>query len=122
MGFFSAEDLDPHKAAVEFQRILLPDEEVLAAFRTIRDSVLLTDRRLLYVNVQGLTGSKVEYLSVPWRSVVRFSVESAGTIDLDADMKVWVSGAAAPIEVKVSRKSDPHRVQQIMAQQALGRG
>jgi hypothetical protein len=121
MGLFSATDLDNETAASEFQRVLLEGERVLAAFRTIRDSVLLTDLRFIYVNVQGITGSKIEYLSVPWRSIVRFSVETAGSFDLDADVKVWVSGTALPIEVKVSRKSDPNAIQRIMAEHVLGR-
>jgi hypothetical protein len=121
MGLFSATDLDNETAATEFQRVLLEGERVLAAFRTIRDSVLLTDLRFIYVNVQGITGSKIEYLRVPWRSIVRFSVETAGSFDLDADVKVWVSGTALPIEVKVSRKSDPNAIQRIMAEHVLGR-
>jgi hypothetical protein len=121
MGLFSADDLDPEKAATEFQHVLLPGENVVAAFRTIRDSVLLTDLRLVYVNVQGLTGSKIDLQSIPWRSVVRFSIETAGTFDLDADMKIWVSGAAAPIEAKISRRSDPNKIQRIMSQHVLGK-
>jgi hypothetical protein len=121
MGLFSASDLDIDKAGVEFQEVLLSGEKILAAFRHIRDPVLLTDRRLIYVNVQGLTGSKVEHLSVPWRSVVRFSVESAGSFDLDTDMKIWVSGRTDAIEVKISRKSDPLKVQRVMAEQIVGR-
>lgn len=81
--------------------------------------MLLTDLRIIYVNVQGLTGSKIDYQSIPWRSVVRFSLETAGTFDLDADMKVWVSGVAAPIEAKISRKSNPDTIQRIMSEQTL---
>jgi hypothetical protein len=121
MGLFSAADLDVGKAGVEFQHVLIDGETILAAFRTIRDSILLTDLRLIYVNVQGLTGTKIDYQSVPWKSVVRFSIETAGTLDLDADMKIWISGAAAPIEAKISRKSDPRAIQRIMSQQVLGK-
>jgi hypothetical protein len=81
----------------------------------------LTDLRLVYVNVQGLTGSKIEYQSIPWRSIIRFSIETAGTFDLDADMKIWVSGAAAPIEVKISRKSNANMIQAIMAENVMGK-
>lgn len=121
MGLFSASDLDVEKAGIEFQHVMVQGERILAAFRHIRDSVLLTDMRLMYVNVQGLTGSKIEYLSVPWRSVVRFSVESAGTFDLDTDMKIWVSGRVEPIEAKISRKSDPAKIQRTMAEQIVGK-
>ena len=121
MGLFSASDLNIDTARAEFGHVILADEQLLAAFRTVRDSVLLTDRRLVYVNVQGLTGSKIDYLSIPWRSVIRFSLETAGTFDLDADMKIWVSGAAEPIQAKISRKSDPHTIQRIMAEQTLAK-
>lgn len=119
MGLFSASDLDVEKAAVEFQDFLIAGEQLLAAFRTIRDSILLTDLRLIYVDVQGLTGSKVDRQSIPWRSVIRFSVETAGSLDLDSDMKVWVSGSPQPIEAKISRKSDPVKIHRIMSEQVL---
>ena len=121
MGFFSADDLDAGKAATEFKHVLLEGETVVAAFRTIRDSILLTDLRLIHVNVQGITGSKIDFQSIPWRSIVRFSIETAGTFDLDADMKIWVSGAAGPIEAKISRRSDPHRIQRLMSEHVLGK-
>jgi hypothetical protein len=48
--------------------------------------------------VQGVTGSKVAFTSVPYRAIVRFSVETAGTFELDAEMKIWVSGTPHPLE------------------------
>lgn len=83
--------------------------------------MLLTNLRFLYVDVQGLTGSKKDIQNVPWRSVTRFSFETAGTFDLDADMKVWISGAATPIEVKISRKSDPQKIQQLITRLVIAR-
>lgn len=121
MGLFSATDVDAKTADEEFAHVLIPGEKVLAAFRTIRDTVLLTELRFVFVDVQGITGSKKDYQSIPWRSITRFSLETAGTFDLDADMKVWMSGSSAPIETKISRKSDPHKIQQIMAAQVLAR-
>lgn len=121
MGLFSAGDIDVSRAQAEFQAWLIDGEQVLAAFRTIRDTVLLTNYRFIFVDVQGLTGSKKDFQSIPWRSVTRFSFETAGTFDLDADMKVWVSGAATPLEVKISRKSDPQRIHHLMTRLIVGR-
>ncbi|UNU42464.1 PH domain-containing protein [Sphingopyxis sp. YF1] len=120
MGLFSAGDIDAGGAQAEFQAWLIEGEQVLAAFRTIRDTVLLTNFRFIFVDVQGLTGSKKDIQSVPWRSVARFSFETAGTFDIDTDMKVWISGLAVPIEVKVSRKSDPQKIQHLMARLVIG--
>ena len=68
------------------------EEVVHGAFTLYRDVILMTSRRYLEIDLQGLTGTKTEYLSIPWRKVVAFSVESAGIVDLDSEMKLWVSG------------------------------
>ena len=71
----------------------------------MRDYIAFTNWRVLYINVQGLTGSKREYLTVPYRSVTAFSIETAGTFDLDAEISIYLSGHD-PIEFKVGRNTD----------------
>lgn len=122
MGLFSAHEVTPAEIMERFGQHLVEGEEVLVAFRTVRDTAFLTNYRFVLVDVQGVTGSKVDVQSVPYRSIVRFSVESAGTLDLDADLRIWVSSRSAPIEVKVSRKADAARVQQVLAGRILGIG
>ncbi len=119
MGFFSATDVSVESIQSDFAEVLLAGETVLSAFRTIRDTVFLTNLRFVKVDVQGLTGKKVDITSIPWKSVTRFSVETAGSFDLDADLKVWVSSAHEPYEVKISKKSDAAAIQRIFAQQIL---
>ena len=121
MGIFSSHEVDVAEIVEKFGTVLLPGEQVLAAFRSVRDHAFLTDLRFVLIDVQGITGSKVEMMSVPYRSVVRFSVETAGTLDLDTDLKIWVSGTAAPLQVKISRKADPEGIQRLLAQHVLGR-
>ena len=120
MGLFSATEISTASVQADYQPILLPDEHVLAAFRTVRDTAFLTNYRFVYVNVQGITGKKIDVQSVPYRSIVRYSIETAGTFDLDADLKIWVSSAAAPIEVKIGPKSDLVGIQQLLAQRVFG--
>jgi hypothetical protein len=72
--------------------LLLPDERVLNAFRAMRDGVVFTDKRVISVNVQGLTGKKRDFTSLPYSKVVAFSVETAGTFDLDAELELYFSG------------------------------
>lgn len=73
-----ASKIDPSKIAEEFARVLAPGERVEHAYQLLRDYFVFTDRRLVLVDKQGITGSKVEYHSVPYRSITHFSVESAG--------------------------------------------
>jgi hypothetical protein len=120
MGFFSATEFSVDTVQRDYAPILVPDEEVLAAFKTARDLVFLTNYRLCLVDIQGLTGRKVDVESVPYRSIVRFSVETAGTFDLDADLRIWVASAAEPIGIKIGRNSNTALIQRILAAGVFG--
>lgn len=59
-----------------------------------RDRVLFTNKRILMINVQGLTGKKVDFHTIPYSKISSFSVETSGTFDLDSELKIWVSRLA----------------------------
>ena len=67
-----------------------------AAYGLARDVFIFTNMRLILVDKQGFSGKKVEYQSIPYKSIERFAVETAGTFDLDAELKIWVVGAGSP--------------------------
>lgn len=72
--------------------VLLDDEVIEAAFKAMRDFVVFTDKRLITVNVQGMTGKKRDFSSLPYSRIQAFSVETAGRFDLDAELELWFSG------------------------------
>jgi hypothetical protein len=111
----NASQVDASKAQEEFARILTADERVEKAYQLIRDMFVFTDKRLIFVNKQGLTGSKVDYQSIPYRSIVRFSVETAGTFDLDAELKIWLTGNPQPIQLQFNKKLSIYEVQSVLA-------
>ncbi|HET6634461.1 MAG TPA: PH domain-containing protein [Streptomyces sp.] len=114
--FGNAHTVDPGSAHQEYARLLGQGEQVYAAYQLVRDVILFTDRRLILVDKQGLTGKKVEYHSVLYRSITHFSVETAGHFDLDAELKLWISGSPAPIEKTFTKGVDIYEVQAILAQ------
>ena len=114
--FGNAHTIDPAKAAHDYARLLGPGEQVHAAYLLIRDTILFTDRRLLLVDKQGLTGKKIEYHSVPYRSITHFAVETAGHLDLDAELKIWLSGTEVPITKTFTKGVDIYEVQAILTQ------
>jgi len=65
---------------------------VIASFKTVRDFVVFTDKRVLAVNVQGMTGKKRDFSSLPYSKIQAFSVETAGHFDLDSELELWFSG------------------------------
>ncbi len=121
MGFLNgimgnASQMSKEKAQKDYGHILATDEEIEVAYLIVRDAIIFTQKRLILVDVQGMTGKKVEYLSIPYRHINRFSVESAGTFDLDADLKLWVSGHGEPIVKKFNKNVSVYEVQAILAQ------
>jgi len=83
---------DPASYTDELAPLLVDGEQVLLAFKGLRDSVLFTNKRLVAINVQGITGKKRDYTSLPYAKVQAFSVETAGALDLDAELELWFSG------------------------------
>lgn len=73
-------------------RILLDGEEIIESYSSMRDGVVFTDRRIIAINVQGITGKKKDFTSLPYSKIVAFSVETSGTFDLDAELDLFFSG------------------------------
>nr|WP_315176411.1 PH domain-containing protein [uncultured Flavobacterium sp.] len=101
MGLFNAilgnaSEVTIESASKEFEPILIEGEEIEKAFRLIKDMFVFTNKRLILVEKQ-LVGSKVDYLSIPYKSIKKFSKESAGILDMDADLKIWLNNEPTPI-------------------------
>ena len=111
----NASEADAGKLQTEFAQVLTPGERVEKAYQLIRDMFVFTDKRLIFVNRQGLTGSKVEYQSIPYRSITRFSIETAGTFDLEAELKIWLTGNPAPVQLQFTKKLSIYTVQSVLA-------
>ncbi len=93
----NASETDTHAIQLELSQLMAPGEEVRKAYSVIRDLLVFTTKRLILIDKQGVTGKKREYLSVPYRSIERYSTETTGHFDLDAELKIWVKGMAEPI-------------------------
>jgi hypothetical protein len=124
MGLFdgllgNASKVDPATVQQEFAQILAPGESVEHAYQLIRDYFVFTDRRFVLVDKQGLTGSKVAYHSIPYRSITHFSVETAGTFDLDAELKIWISGTPEPVQRQFNKRLSIYEVQSVLASYVL---
>ena len=104
----------------KYERLLVEGEEVELGFKLIRDTFMFTNKRLILIDVQGLTGSKVEYKSLPYKNISRFSLETAGTFDLDAELKIWISSEDTPSVSKRFNKSiDVYEVQKYLAAKVM---
>ena len=116
----NASEVSSEKLMEKYSRLLISDEQIELGFKLFRDLFMFTNKRLILVDVQGLTGSKSEYLSLPYKNISRFSLETAGTFDLDAELKIWISSENAPTVSKRFNKSiDVYEVQKYLASKVL---
>lgn len=110
---------DVGKLQQEYAPLLVEGEELVAAYRVLRDMMVFTTKRLILVNKQGVTGSKAEYLTIPYERVTRFSKESAGILDLEAELKIWIVGQKEPIQRTFTRNDNVNEVYQLLSRAVL---
>jgi hypothetical protein len=113
--FGNASEVDAKDLQRDLNAILVEGEQVVRAFRIIRDLFIFTDKRLVLIDKQGLTGRKAEYHSIPYKSITHFSVETAGTFDMDSELKIYISSNPVPIEREFKRGTDLVGVQKMLA-------
>ena len=82
----------------EFAPILIEGETIIKSFKLIRDMFVFTNKRLILVDKQGVTGSKVDFMTIPYKSINYFSQRSASLLDLDAEILIWIKGSDNPIQ------------------------
>lgn len=121
MGIFNkilgnTSEVSVEKLTEKYGRLLAKGESIELGFQLVRDTFMFTNKRLILIDIQGLTGSKVEYKSLPYKSISQFSLETAGTFDLDAELKIWISSENIPSVSKRFNKSiDIYEVQRYLA-------
>lgn len=101
--FGNATEVDAVKMQTEFATILVNEEAVAKAFKLFRDLLIMTNYRLIVVDKQGITGSKQEITSIPWKSIKKFSCENSGFLDGDGELKIWVTGEPEPMKWELSK-------------------
>ncbi len=125
MGLFSsllgnAGVANPDELNKEYAKLLANGESIEIGFRLIREVFIFTNKRLILVDKQGLTGKKVEYLSIVYKSISRFSIETAGHFDLEAELKIWVSSEANPsISKRFNKQVNIYDLQKVLALHVL---
>jgi len=102
----------------QVQPFLVEGEEVYAAFKGMRDYIAFTSKRIIAVNVQGITGKKKDFTSLPYSKIQAFSVESAGSFDLDAELELWFSGLGK-VKFEFKGKTDVAYLSKLVAHYVL---
>lgn len=115
----NASEVDVAKVEDELERIVIDGERVERAFKIVRDLMIFTDRRLILIDKQGMTGKKVQFHSIPYHSISHFAVETKGRFDTDAEMKIFISSWREPLVYEFSKDDAILEVQRTLASYVL---
>jgi hypothetical protein len=91
-GYFKLKQVNASNFSGMISPIFVDGETIVAAFQSIRDGVVFTNKRIIGINVQGMTGKKKDFTSLPYSKIQAFSIETAGVFDLDSELELWFSG------------------------------
>ncbi len=104
------EEIKPNKKIME---ILINGEEVILAYKTLRDIAAITNKRIIVADTQGITGVKVEIFSIPFKSIEMYSTENAGIIDFNAEVKLFTK--IGNFKLKLGRNVDVRKIDRVIS-------
>lgn len=117
-SYVKLSQVDLGQVADQINPLLIEGEQAFVAYKGMRDYVVFTSKRIIAVNVQGITGKKKDFTSLPLAKIQAFSVETAGTFDLDAELELWFSGLGK-VKFEFSGKTDVAYLNKLVAHHVL---
>lgn len=111
----NAVQLNEDQIVQEVGDIFADHEDVQMAFKLVRDMYVFSNIRLILIDKQGIRGKKAQYLSIPYKAITSFSVETSGTFDMDSELKIWISGQGTPVNRTLKKGTDVLAIQAMLA-------
>lgn len=105
------------KIPADVEDLLIKGEEAVAAYKTIRDTAIFTNKRIIIRDAQGLTGKKIEMYSIPYSSINMWSTENAGVIDFTSEVELWTR--AGQFKINLSKGVNVRKFDKLMATYVL---
>lgn len=117
-SYFKLKQVDNSKYFSLITPLFTDGESILSSFKSLRDGVVFTNKRIIAINVQGLTGAKKDITSLPYSKVQSYSVETAGALDLDSELELWFSGLGK-VKFEFSKSANVSEICRIISEKVL---
>ncbi|WP_054741774.1 PH domain-containing protein [Cellulosilyticum ruminicola] len=110
--------MNSNEAEEVIKPILVPNEKIEVAFRTVRDKVIFTSKRIITVNIQGVSGKRKDYTTIPYGRIQAFSVQTSGTFDLESELNIWIS-SVGKLHFEISGRYDVQNINRLLSEYVL---
>jgi len=118
-GFFARlRKVDNDSFGGVINKFLIENEKIVGSFQSVRDGVVFTTKRIIAINIQGLTGKKKDFTSIPYSKITTFSLETAGVFDLDAELEIYMS-AVGKVKFEFTGSTNVEEICKIISTYAL---
>ncbi|MBR1910794.1 MAG: PH domain-containing protein [Treponema sp.] len=100
---FNLKPIDISEVRNEVQQFLIENEDIECAFKTFRDQVIFTNKRIISIDVQGLTGKRKSFSILPYSTIQFFEVQTQGFMEIFPDSELFIqyaNGFTAQFEFK----------------------
>ena len=119
-GFFARlKKVDNNAFGSMINDFLIDNETIIGSYQNIRDGVVFTTKRIIAINVQGVTGKKKDFTSIPYNKITTFSLETAGVFDLDAELEIYMS-AVGKVKFEFTGSTNVKDICKTISTYALG--
>lgn len=115
---FKLKNVPAESLTKEISPLIIAGESVVGTYKTVRDFVVFTDKRIIAVNVQGVTGKKKDYTFLPYSKIQAFSIETAGIFDMDSELELYFSGLGK-VRFEFTGQSGIIRIGQLISEKIL---
>ena len=117
-NYFKLKSVDNSTYASVLFATFIEGESIISTFKGIRDAVVFTNKRIITINVQGLTGTKKDFTSLPYSKIQAFSVETAGVFDMDSELELWFSGLGK-VKFEFTRNANVSAICRLISERVL---
>ena len=100
---FNLKPIDISDVRNDVNGLLIPGEDIIAAFRTVRDQLIFTNKRIISVDIQGVTGKRKSFTTMPFSKIQYFTIQTPGFMELIPDSEIFImfaDGTTATFEIK----------------------
>lgn len=115
---FKLSEVKDEKIEENILPLLIDGENIVGVYKDIRDHVIFTNKRAIVVDVQGVTGRKKDYCTLPYSRIQAYSIETSGSFDMDSELDLYFSGLGS-IRFEFSRSVNMLEISRIIASYML---